>query len=54
MSTVLKIVKNAVSDRRGSTAMEYGLIAGILAAGLATAFTILSTKLDAGFNALSF
>jgi pilus assembly protein Flp/PilA len=54
MSVILKIAKNVVSDRRGVTAMEYGLIAGILAVGLATAFTALSGKLTNAFNALNF
>ena len=52
--TAIQIIKSAVADRRGVTAMEYGLIAGVLAVGLATAFTKLSTKLTAAFNALTF
>ena len=54
MQAILKIAKNVVSDRRGVTAMEYGLIAGVLAVGLATAFTALSGRLTAAFNALNF
>ncbi len=54
MMTALKIVKSAIADRRGVTAMEYGLIAGVLAVGLATAFTALSGRLTTAFNALSF
>jgi pilus assembly protein Flp/PilA len=54
MSSILKIAQRAVSDRRGVTAMEYGLIAGILAVGLATAFTALSGRLTTAFNALNF
>ncbi len=54
MQSILKIAKNVVSDRRGVTAMEYGLIAGVLAVGLATAFTALSGRLTAAFNALAF
>ena len=53
-ATAIQIIKSAVSDRRGVTAMEYGLIAGVLAVGLATAFTALSGRLTAAFNALSF
>ena len=52
--TALQIIKSAVADRRGVTAMEYGLIAGVLAVGLATAFTALSGKLQAAFAALKF
>jgi pilus assembly protein Flp/PilA len=54
MTTILKIAKNVVADRRGVTAMEYGLIAGVLAVGLATAFTALSGRLTNAFNALNF
>jgi pilus assembly protein Flp/PilA len=54
MTAFLKIAKSAVADRRGVTAMEYGLIAGILAVGLATAFTALSGRLTNAFNALNF
>ena len=52
--TALQIIKSAVADRRGVTAMEYGLIAGVLAVGLATAFTALSGRLTTAFNALNF
>ena len=54
MMTALKIVKSVIADRRGVTAMEYGLIAGVLAVGLATAFTALSGRLTNAFNALAF
>ncbi len=54
MTTILKIAKNVVADRRGVTAMEYGLIAGVLAVGLATAFGALSGRLNNAFNALNF
>ena len=54
MSFVLQIAKRAIADRRGVTAMEYGLIAGVLATGLAVAFTSLSGRLQNAFNALQF
>jgi len=54
MTTIFNIIKSAAADRRGVTAMEYGLIAGVLAVGLATAFTALSGKLTNAFNALNF
>ena len=54
MQAIFKIAKNVVADRRGVTAMEYGLIAGVLAVGLAAAFTALSGKLTAAFTALTF
>ena len=54
MTTIIQIATSAIADRRGVTAMEYGLIAGLLAVGLATAFTALSGRLTAAFNALTF
>ena len=54
MLAIFKIAKNVVADRRGVTAMEYGLIAGVLAVGIATAFTALSGKLSTSFTALKF
>lgn len=54
MMTILSIAKRAIADRRGVTAMEYGLIAGVLAVGLATAFGALSGRLNNAFNALQF
>jgi pilus assembly protein Flp/PilA len=54
MTTILSTMKSAIADRRGVTAMEYGLIAGVLAVGLATAFTALSGRLTTAFNALNF
>ncbi len=49
-----RFLRALAADRRGVTAMEYGLIAGVLAVGLATAFTALSGRLTTAFNALSF
>ena len=54
MMHILKIAKNVVADRRGVTAMEYGLIAGVLAVGLASAFGALTGRLTNAFNALAF
>jgi pilus assembly protein Flp/PilA len=49
-----RFLRALAADRRGVTAMEYGLIAGVLAVGLATAFTALSGRLTNAFNVLSF
>ena len=51
MTSIFQIAKSAIADRRGVTAMEYGLIAGVLAVGLATAFTALSGRLTNASNA---
>jgi pilus assembly protein Flp/PilA len=54
MSTFHILVQSLRADRRGVTAMEYGLIAGVLAVGLVAAFTSLSDRLEAAFAALAF
>ena len=40
----------ALRDRRGVTALEYGLIAGVLAVVVVTAFTTLGTGLNTAFT----
>ena len=50
MTTIIQIAKSAIADRRDVTGMEYGLIAGVLAVDLATAFTALSGKLTNALN----
>ena len=42
------------TDTRGGSATEYGLIAGIIAVGIAGAFTTLSSRLMNAMNALNF
>ncbi len=42
------------ADRKGVTAMEYGIIAGVLALTIASTFSALTSKLVNAFNALSF
>jgi pilus assembly protein Flp/PilA len=41
------------NDRRGVTALEYGLIAALIAGVLITAVTALGTNLSSEFNTLS-
>jgi pilus assembly protein Flp/PilA len=48
-----KFIHQFVHDERGVTAIEYGLIAGVLALGIMTAVTTLSTDLSAAFTAIS-
>jgi len=43
-----------VADRRGGSATEYGMIAGILAIGIAGAFNTLAGKLSNTLSALNF
>jgi pilus assembly protein Flp/PilA len=40
------------TDRRAVTALEYGVIAGVMAVVLVTAFTTLGTKLTGVFNTI--
>jgi Flp pilus assembly pilin Flp len=42
------------ADRKGVTAMEYGVIAGVLALTIASTFSALTSKLVNAFNVLSF
>ncbi len=52
MPFVFRFLKSAVADRLGVTAMEYGLVAGVLATGLAVAFGALTGRLQNALNAL--
>ena len=40
------------TDRRGVTALEYGLIAGVIVATIAVGFSLLATSLSAEFGAI--
>ena len=53
MQHIIIIAKSVIADRRGVTALEYGIIAGVLAVGLVAAFQALTGKLTNGFNALT-
>lgn len=46
-------IKRFARDERGITAIEYGLIAGILALGLITTLGTVSTSLNGLFTAIS-
>jgi Flp pilus assembly pilin Flp len=52
----LEILKSSVAllkDRRGVTAVEYAVIAGVVVVGIASAFTVLGGKLSDFFTALT-
>jgi Flp pilus assembly pilin Flp len=54
--TVLQRLKSSFAllrDRRGVTAVEYAVIAGVLVVGIATAFSPLGGMLAGALNALS-
>ncbi len=47
------ILKNFISDDSGATAIEYGLIAALIAVVIITALTTIGTKLTATFNSVA-
>lgn len=52
-ATLLVLLQNVKNDRRGVTAMEYGLIASLVAVVLIAALTTLGTKLSGVFSSVS-
>jgi pilus assembly protein Flp/PilA len=49
MANFLKLIKNS----KGATAIEYGLIAALIAVAAITAMTSIGTKLSGTFNNVS-
>ena len=52
MLTFRNNLRALVKDERGVTAMEYGLIAGLVAVVIITSVTTLGTKLSSTFDAI--
>jgi pilus assembly protein Flp/PilA len=48
-----KLVTRFIRDERGATAIEYGLIAGLIALGIAVSAGSLGTNLKDGFQNLA-
>jgi pilus assembly protein Flp/PilA len=46
----MSIVKSFLKDESGATAIEYGLIAALIAVVIVTAVTTIGTKLNATFG----
>lgn len=46
----MKVFARFVKDESGATAIEYGLIAALIAVAIITAATLLGTNLDIIFN----
>ena len=44
------MIKSFISDESGATAIEYGLIAGLVAVAIIAALTALGTSLDGLFT----
>jgi pilus assembly protein Flp/PilA len=55
LCTILALVQNRFQDRkdRGATAVEYGLLVGLIAVVIITAVTLLGTRLNALFGAIA-
>jgi pilus assembly protein Flp/PilA len=53
MLEVLSVLKQLKTDRRAVTALEYGMIAGLIAVVIIGAVTTLGTDLSAKFTAVS-
>ena len=54
LCTILGLVQNRFQDRkdRGATAVEYGLLVGLIAVVIIVAVTALGNQLDALFDAI--
>ena len=50
---MLSFVKSLASDQDGATAIEYGLIAGLIAVAIITAVTLVGTDLSGLFNGIA-
>ena len=48
----MNLISRFVRDESGATAIEYGLIAALIAVVIITGVTAVSTKLSATFNTL--
>jgi len=47
---MLRFFRNLRKDENGATAIEYGLIAGLISVVIITAVTLVGSKLEAVFN----
>ena len=54
MTAIMTTLRANLADRRAASATEYALAAGILALGIAPAFTVLAVRLNAALSGLSF
>ena len=50
---MIGLFKDCFHDQRGATAIEYGLIAGFIAAVIITAVTLVGADLQATFQGLA-
>jgi pilus assembly protein Flp/PilA len=50
---MLSYIKSLATDQDGATAIEYGLIAGLIAVAIITAVTLVGTDLSGLFNGIA-
>lgn len=53
MQTILSTVRGALKDRRGITALEYGLIGAIITVVVVGGLGVMKTPLQTGITALT-
>ena len=53
MSTMIEAVKQFAADEEGITAIEYGLIAAVMATAIGVAFGLLGPALKSSFTAIA-
>ena len=51
--TMTNLIKNFWNDEEGATAIEYGLIAGLIAVGIIASLTILAEDLSTFFEGIA-
>ncbi len=49
----MKMIYRFLNDQSGATAIEYGLIAGLIAVVIITSVTAIGTKLNSKFTTIS-
>lgn len=53
INPVKKLLARFVADQTGATAIEYGLIAGLIAVVIIASVSLIGTRLSAKFNAIA-
>lgn len=53
MSTIISAVRSFIADEEGVTALEYGMIAALIAAVIVGTVSVLGEKVDGAFNKIS-
>lgn len=53
MSKITSAIRTFIADEEGVTAIEYGLMAALIAGGLITAIGLLTTALDDTFTEIT-